>query len=124
MKVHVLGTMGSRLIQGSDFHFNFLLSGVDVCGEWHGGPTARPSRAPHYLLTWNPGDLGSVSGVNATPAGSPYQSKSHQAKQPRMSGPVVFLFRPCRFISENHLVHSVTKKKKKNALYSTLIIFM
>ncbi len=25
--------MGSALIQGPDFHFNFLLSGVDVCGE-------------------------------------------------------------------------------------------
>lgn len=29
----ILGTMGSALIQGLDFHFNFLLSGVDVCGE-------------------------------------------------------------------------------------------
>lgn len=75
MKVHVLGTMGSTLIQGSDFHFNFLLSGVDVCGEWHGGPTARPSPSPRYLLKWNPGDLGSASGVNATPAGSPYKAR-------------------------------------------------
>lgn len=32
--------MGAALVQGSHFHFNFLLSGVDVCGKSH-GETAR-----------------------------------------------------------------------------------
>lgn len=54
----ILGTMGSALIQGPDFHFNFLLSGVDVCGEsLHSLALHRPVPSSHHLLAWNPGDL-------------------------------------------------------------------
>lgn len=50
--------MGSALIQGPDFHFNFLLSGVDVCGEsLHSLALQRPVPSSHHLLAWNPGDL-------------------------------------------------------------------
>lgn len=53
--------MGSALIQGPDFHFNFLLSGVDVCGEsLHSLALHRPVPSSHHLLAWNPGDLVSL----------------------------------------------------------------
>lgn len=64
----ILGTMGSALIQGPDFHFNFLLSGVDVCGEsLHSLALHRPVPSSHHLLAWNPGDLVSPR-ADATPA--------------------------------------------------------
>lgn len=54
----ILGTMGSALIQGPDFHFNFLLSGVDVCGEsLHSLALHQPVPSSHHLLPWIPGDL-------------------------------------------------------------------
>lgn len=81
MKVRVPGTMGSALIQGSDFHFNFLLSGVDVCGESCGRPTAEAAPSPRYLLAWNPSDLGSASYADATPAGSLDKEEPHKIKQ-------------------------------------------
>lgn len=99
--------MGSALIQGSDFHFNFLLSGVDVCGEWRGGPTEQPSASPHYLLTWNPGDLGSASGVNATPACSPYKARITKPNSPESQARYIYLRTFCILQLKNmlYIVH-------------------
>lgn len=104
--------MGSTLIQGSDFHFNFLLSGVDVCGEWHGGPTARPCPSPHYLLMRNPGDLGSATGFNATPAGRPYKARITKPSDPEIQAHFIYLR------------ESTSAFGKINKLYARKIIFI
>lgn len=78
----ILGTMGSALIQGPDFHFNFLLSGVDVCGEsLHSLALHRPVPSSHHLLAWNPGDLVSPR-ADATPAVTESKAK-RRAANPR-----------------------------------------